>query len=102
MQDVYINLPFDLANNEEYYITALQMYNILQEKTVENGIDMLSSSESLFDKSTFDHLNNLRIYIPQILDSSLWSVWYDFCTAYQLHLFKNSDGRLMCVYRGGD
>lgn len=105
MQDINITpLVYDLSREEGtkkgIADTAEVIYEFLQKQTVKNGFDMISTSD--LDAKTREHLKNISIAYPYIKQMNLWRAWQDFAVAFQLHIYKNRQGKIVCVYRGGD
>jgi hypothetical protein len=61
---------------------------------------MLSINE--LDEDTQAVLNNTYIQYPLLESGSLWQQWTKLCQACQLHIYKNSDGVVVCRYNGGN
>lgn len=62
--------------------------------------NMLSIVE--LDEATQAVLNNTYIQYPLLESGSLWQQWTKLCQACQLHIYKNSDGVVVCRYNGGN
>lgn len=103
MQDINIvPLEFNPITNGEGYNYAKQIYDFLQEQTEANGFRMVATSSSSFNSATLEHLNKCYIKYPYIKETNLWRAWQNFAEAFQLHIFKNMNGQIVCYYRGGD
>ena len=62
--------------------------------------NMLSILE--LDEDTKSVLNNTYIQYPLLEKGNLWQQWTKLCQACQLHIYKNSDGVVVCRYNGGN
>lgn len=92
LQDININIPYNLHIEPNTKITtALNIYEMLQEKTKENGFSVVSKDE--LSNSTQNHLRKISISYPYITDTSLWGAWDDFGKAFLVHIFKRRDGK---------
>jgi predicted ATP-dependent Lon-type protease len=54
------------------------------------------------DDSTRNVLENTYIQYPMLKAGSLWQQWTKLCQVCQLHIYKNSDGVIVCRYNGGN
>ena len=54
------------------------------------------------DKQTYNILTETYIKYPLLKSGSLWQQWTKLCQACQLHIYKNSNGIIVCRYNGGD
>lgn len=54
------------------------------------------------DKQTYNILTKTYIKYPLLKSGSLWQQWTKLCQACQLHIYKNSNGIVVCRYNGGD
>ena len=54
------------------------------------------------DKGTRNVLTNTYIKYPLLKSGNLWQQWTKLCQACQLHIYKNSDGIVVCRYNGGN
>lgn len=54
------------------------------------------------DEDTQAVLNNTYIQYPFLESGSLWQQWTKLCQVCQLHIYKNSDGIVVCRYNGGN
>lgn len=103
MQDINIEpLEFDPITDGEQYSTADKLYDYLQKQTVPKGFNMIAIDDDDFDSATKGHLEKCRIPYPYINTTNLWRVWQQFAEAFQLHIFKKRNGKIVCFYRGGD
>lgn len=102
LQDISFNpLQYDLSQ-DDYSVTALDLYNIICNELNANGFNVLYPSSSEFDRNTRTHLSNIVINYPYINKGNLWRILNDFGIAFQLHIYKNRKGVIVCVYSGGD
>lgn len=62
--------------------------------------NMLALGE--LDGYTGEVLYNTRIKYPLLNYGSLWAQWTKLCQVCQLHIYKNSDGIIVCRYNGGN
>ena len=85
---------------EQYSITAKDLYDFIQADTTAKGFNMATSSE--LDNNTIAHLSAISIPIPYFEQSNLWNVWQNFCEAFQTHIFKYKNQKIVCVYNGGN
>jgi hypothetical protein len=53
-------------------------------------------------EETYNVLTNTYIQYPLLKSGSLWQQWTKLCQVCQLHIFKNSDGIVVCRYNGGN
>ena len=61
---------------------------------------MLSFDE--LDGATQQILSNTYIQYPLLESGTLWQQWTKLCQVCQLHIYKNSDGVVVCRYNGGN
>jgi hypothetical protein len=54
------------------------------------------------DEKTYGVLTNTYIQYPLLESGSLWQQWTKLCQACQLHIYKNSNGIVVCRYNGGN
>ena len=54
------------------------------------------------DEETNVVLTTSFIQYPLLESGSLWQQWTKLCQACQLHIYKNSDGIVVCRYNGGN
>ena len=54
------------------------------------------------DEQTYKVLTTTYIQYPLLESGSLWQQWTKLCQACQLHIYKNSDGVVVCRYNGGN
>ena len=54
------------------------------------------------DEETYGVLTNTYIQYPMLENGNLWKQWTKLCQACQLHIYKNSDGVVVCRYNGGN
>jgi hypothetical protein len=54
------------------------------------------------DEETYGVLTNTYIKYPMLESGTLWKQWTKLCQACQLHIYKNSDGVVVCRYNGGN
>jgi hypothetical protein len=90
---------YDLTQ-EKYFITAKDLYDFIQADTVAKGFNMATSAE--LDSNTIAHLSAISIPIPYFEQANLWNVWQNFCEAFQTHIFKGKNKKIVCVYNGGN
>jgi hypothetical protein len=90
---------YDLTQ-EKYFITAKDLYDFIQADTVAKGFNMATSAE--LDSNTIAHLSAITIPIPYFEQANLWNVWQNFCEAFQTHIFKGKNKKIVCVYNGGN
>ena len=101
MQDInIIPLEYNYSIGGAEHNNIQKIYDFLHLQTINNGFDMLSSSE--LDAETLSHLSGCGIRYPFIDEMTLWGAWQSLCEAFQLHIFKNRFGKIVCVYKGGD
>ena len=85
----FYELLWDLTSNREYDgVKGNGKYN------------MLALGE--LDGYTAEVLYNTRIKYPLLNYGSLWAQWTKLCQVCQLHIYKNSDGVIVCRYNGGN
>ena len=102
MQDVTIKpFVYDITR-EEYTMTATELYECLCEQATKNGFDIVHTTDLFFDNSTLEHLNKIVVSTPYIESTNLWRALDDFAIAFQLHIYRNRKGVIVCVYNGGD
>ena len=102
MQDIAITpLEYDLSQ-EDYSMTATELYNYLCNQVIANGFDMVQTYEADFDNATLNHLNKIIVKLPYITATNLWRALNDFAVAFQLHIYTDRKGAIVCVYNGGD
>lgn len=102
MQDIAITPMKYKLSSEDYSLSATVIYEILCEEAINNGFNILRTTDLGFDSSTLEHLNKIVIPFPYIEASNLWRALNDFAVAFQLHIYKNRKGVIVCVYNGGD
>ena len=61
----------------------------------------IKSFEQL-DSETQEVLQNTYIQYPLLESGSLWQQWTKLCEVCQLHIYKDSDGVVVCRYNGGN
>lgn len=97
-----INVPeisYDPRSNEHKSFSYF--YEYLWGITTKNGnYDMLSLDE--LDMATQEIIRNTYTKYPLLKSGSLWQQWTKFCQVLQLHIYKNSEGRIVCRYNGGN
>ena len=98
MQEIDI-IPIVKSSKNVVDLTAQELYDNLQSQTQLRGFDMLSFSE--LDEKTKVHLSNYTIYLAYIENATLWNAWKQFCEALQVYIFKNRQGKIVCVYKEG-
>lgn len=54
------------------------------------------------DDRTYNVLTTTYIQYPLLESGNLWQQWTKLCQACQLHIYKNSDGIVVCRYNGGN
>lgn len=92
-------INYDPRNTEPKSFSWL--YEYLWGITTANGnYDMLSISE--LDLETQEVLLKTYIQYPFLESGKLWQQWTKLCQVCQLHIYKNSDGRIVCRYNGGN
>lgn len=102
MQDIAITpLAYDLSR-EDYAMTGTMVYKYLCEQATANGFDIVHTTDSAFDKATLAHLEKISVNLPYIEATNLWKALNDFAVAFQLHIYKDRKGAIVCVYNGGD
>ena len=74
-------------------------YEYLWNITKQN-YNMLSFDE--LDSDTQSVLNKTYIQYPLLESGTLWQQWTKLCEVCQLHIYKNSDGVVVCRYNGGN
>ena len=103
MQDINVEtLVFNPQNENAEYQSADKLYTYLHSQTVNSGFDMIAISSAEFDSDTKAHLESCSVQYPYIPEMSLWRAWQQFCEAFQVHIFRNKNGKIVCFYRGGD
>lgn len=90
-------IEFDLVNKQSK--TMKYFYEYLHSLTP-NKYDMLSFDE--LDDNTKQVLTETVIKYPYLEGGSLWSQWQKLCAVCQLHIYKNNQGRTVCVYANGN
>lgn len=98
MQDIN-TIPIVKSAKNVVSLTAKQIYENFQDQTVANGFDMLLFNE--LDDETRTHLSNYTIYLAYVENVTLWNAWKQFCEALQVYIFKNKQGKIVCVYKEG-
>lgn len=100
-QDIQIEgFSYDLRNPTKVlpYQTMKWLYWWLYNKTP-TKYNMLKF-DSLDDK-TKEILNSTTIPYPLLESGNLWSQWTKLCVVCGLHIYKNSQGKTVCVYKNG-
>jgi hypothetical protein len=77
------------------------LYKELYLKTIENGNYEMLSFEQLEEQTKWI-LSNTYIKYPMLKSDSLWNCWNKLCKVCQLHIYKNSEGIVVCRYNGGN
>jgi hypothetical protein len=97
-----INVPaisYDPRNAEDKAFVWL--YSHLWRITVRGGnYNMLPFAE--LDATTKQVLENTYTKYPMLKSGSLWQQWTKLCQVCQLHIYKNSEGIIVCRYNGGN
>lgn len=70
-------------------MSGIDVYNYLRDITPSNW-----QFEEL-DNSTQGLLNTYKILYPYILSGTLWQQWTKFCEAFGVHIFKNSQAKIV-------
>lgn len=97
-QDINVNeISFNTKSSESKPFSWL--YEHLWGITNKN-YTMQSLNE--LDETTLNLLNNVYIKYPLLKSGSLWQQWTKICQVCQLHIYKNSDGLIVCRYNGGN
>ena len=91
----FYELLWKLTSNRSSYV------NDKGETIIGTGnYNMLSINE--LDEDTQAVLKNTYIQYPFLEIGSLWQQWTKLCQVCQLHIYKNSDGVIVCRYNGGN
>ena len=98
MQDITI-VPLNKDAKTGGHKTGEEIYAFLQSQTVSNGFDMATFDE--LDEQTKTHISKFLFKFAYIDSKSLWRAWEDFCIATQTYVFKQRDGKIVCVYKDG-
>ena len=99
---IIIPLEYSLQREDSTTNTAREIYDTLRSQTIANGFDMISTSDSGFDNTTLQHLEKISIAYPYLEETNLWRAWQYFAEAFQLHIYKDRQGIIVCKYNGGD
>ena len=98
LQDIQITpIPKNVVSDVGGAINAYDLFIRFKQETEKNGFGF----EGL-NSDTTNHLKKFTFAFLYIEAKSLWTAWQQFCEALQLHIYKNSNGKINCVYRGGD
>ena len=110
---VSVSLKDDLVEWQEINVEAINynpktaehkqfkwFYEKLLEITNKYEYDMLRYYE--LDPTTRQVLENSYIKYPLLESDTLWAQWTKLCEACQLHIYKNSQGKIVCKYNGGN
>lgn len=85
-----IPLEVDLTKSEVYYETAFSLlYGIATKANIQFEIDEITTS----------HLQGILVPLPNY-SGSVWSVLEDFAVAFQVRIYKNYLGQIVCKYDG--
>lgn len=90
-------VEFDLETQRTK--TMQDLYEYLWDLTPKK-YNMLSFDE--LDDNTKQVLTETVIKYPYLESGSLWSQWQKLCEVCQLHIYKNNQGRTVCVYANGN
>lgn len=107
MQDIQAEpYVYDLTT-EGYSITAKDLYDYIQAYTVNIQADTVNKRFNMatfeeLDSNTQAHLSAITIPIPYFEQTNLWNVWQNFCEAFQTHIFKAKNQKIVCVYNEGN
>lgn len=91
---------YDLSQNDYKLLSGAKLYDYLAQEANTKGFKMLSSSK--LDEITNQHLNKFLVKPANIIADNLWRAIDEFSVALQLHTFKQKNGEIVSVYRGGD
>lgn len=89
--------PFSFFYNYLWKITSNRNYN---SEIGSGNYNMLALGE--LDEKTKNILKNTYTQYPILNSGNLWQQWTKLCQACQLHIYKNSDGVIVCRYNGGN
>jgi hypothetical protein len=92
-------INYDPRNTEEKSFRWL--YEYLHEITTENGRYSMYQFDFL-SQETRSILSRTFIKYPMLEAGTLWQSWQKLCDVCQLHIFKNRQGIIECVYNGGN
>ena len=86
---------WELTSNRDSYVNANG-----ETITAKGNYNMFSLVE--LDEDTQAVLKKTYIQYPLLESGSLWQQWTKLCQVCQLHIYKNSDGIVVCRYNGGN
>lgn len=97
-QDIIIDgINYDPLNsnptNLEYFYKYLHLNTLSKYNMV---------AFELLDDLTKNVLINTQINYPLLKSGNLWSQWSKLCQASQCHIYKNSEGKTIFAYNGGN
>lgn len=95
VEEISFNPKNPTPQNCEYF------YDYLYNKTIKQGNYQMLSYDEL-DSDTKYILHNTYIQYPMLKGGSLWNCWNKLCQVCQLHIYKNSEGIVVCRYNGGN
>lgn len=97
-QDIDVpQIPYDPRNPEHKPFSWL--YNHLWAIT---NINYKMQPLNDLDEQTYDVLTKNYIKYPLLEKGNLWQQWTKLCQVCQLHIYKNSNGIIVCRYNGGN
>lgn len=85
-----VPLEVNLTKSKVYYETALSLLD---------GIATKANIQFEIDEITISHLQGILVPLPNY-SGSVWSVLEDFAIAFQLRIYKNYLGQIVCKYDG--
>lgn len=89
----YFDTKYGIETNQK---RASEIYEMLKSATPSNF------EFADLDRETSDVLYRTMIYYPQLTANSLWNAWEKFCNLCLLHIFIEKNGKVKCVYNGGN
>ena len=92
-------INYDPRNTEEKPFSWL--YEYLHSITIKDGRYSMYMFDSLSDETRYI-LSGTFIKYPMLNPCTLWQAWQKLCYVCQLHIFKNRQGIIECVYNGGN
>jgi hypothetical protein len=71
--------------------SAYELYQILRNRTPSKY------QFANMDEATEDYLGGIVVKFPYLDSGSLWSQWNKFCEAFGIYIYKNIEGKIVCV-----
>lgn len=101
-QDIYVEgIPYNPLQKLSQPLSWFYEYLwILTDRRANGNYTMQSLTE--LDNATKEILETIYVEYPLLNSGSLWQQWDKLCKAGQLHIYKNSEGIVVCRYNGGN